>query len=445
MLRLEWRLLFRTSAPWLVCIIITLSLAVAIVTGRSRQPPGRAPFALPSLSAAILSRGDTAMLPQRYSTSSGARFSPFYRTVGTNILGAFFPETPTDSPTAASAGVFDLAFVTTYLYPLLILAIAGNVANADRESGVLALIQSQPVPFHRWLAARVLVRAQLFFGAGILAPALVVGMVAAGSWARLAMWMIAITAYCAFWFAVAIVISIRTLSPAPGFVIAICVWLTLVILIPALVNLAAPLLAPSSATISFVSAERAASLEINPQIDTAVTAVNRYGTVPHDLLAPLLQREPRWRGPLSHTQLQRALAETRRLMFEQRLAPVLEQLDTDERRLNGTLDFLRFCSPAILFESIADDLAGTGRARWREFVAQTDAHIRSYEERVTSAILAGQPIPPAPPFEYREESVSQLSRRIAARLTSLVLFPWITAGLGRLRRYPHRPLVLFSL
>jgi ABC-2 type transport system permease protein len=387
---------------------------------------------LASLPTAILSDGDSAALPQRFEARSGNRFSPFYRTTGTHVLGAFFPETPTANPAASLAGSFDLAFVATYLYPLLILALTCNIANADRESGVLALIRSQPVSLVRWLAARALVRAAFLFCVAVLLPALAVSAMVAGSWVRLAIWILALTAYLAFWFAVAVVVSLRTSSPAPGFVIGISTWLAFVILVPALVNLAAPLLAPASATISYVNAERAASLEINSRIDAASTAVIRYGTVPHELLMPLIDRQPRWRGALSRTQLQHALGETRRLMFEQRLAPVLEQLNSDERTLERAISILSFCSPALLFESVADDLAGTGRPRWRNFVAQVDAHVRAHDEQVTKAILAGQPAPPALPFRFREESGSGLLRRIAARLVALLLLPWLAAASGRL-------------
>jgi ABC-2 type transport system permease protein len=444
MLRLEWRLLLRTKAPWLVAGLIVLASATAILDRSSVQMAARSQYVLASLPAAILSNGDTAILPQRFEARSGERFSPFYRTSRTHILGAFFPETPAGNPASSLAGTFDLAFVATYLYPLLILALTCNIANADRESGVLALIQAQPISRARWLSARALVRAAFLFGVGVLLPALAVSAMVAGSWVRLATWMLALTAYSTFWFVVAVVISLRTSSPAPGFVIGIATWLTLVILVPALVNLAAPLLAPSAATISYVNAERAASLEINPRIDAATTAVIRYGAVPHELLSNLVEQQPRWQGGLSRPQLQRALVDVRRLMFERRLAPILGQLDSDEQRLGRAISLLRFCSPALLFESVVDDLAGTGRARWNAFMAQVDAHVRMCDEQMTVAILAGQPSPPALPFTYREESTAELLHRLAARLAALLLLPWITVAAGRWQRHPYRPLALSS-
>jgi len=97
-------------------------------------------------------------------------------------------------------------------------------------------------------------------------------------------------------------------------------------------------------------------------------------------------------------------------MFEERLAPVLQQLDSDERELGRVTSILRFCSPAMLFESISDDLAGTGRVRWRRFLEQMDAHVRSHSTT---------------PFVFREEATAELARRLGPRITALFLAPWI--------------------
>jgi ABC-2 type transport system permease protein len=407
-LLLELRLLLRTKAPWLAAALMIVVLAGAILN-RAPQRAESGQFVLPSLPTRLLSDGESANLPQRFTVRT-ARFAPFYRTVGTRILGGFFPETSAVNPSASLAGGFDLAFVAAYFYPLLILALTCNIASADRESCVLALIQSQPVRLRDWLARRALVRGGFLFVFAVLLPALAVGTIVAGSWARIALWILALTAYCAFWFALAIGISLRTPSAAPGFVIGASSWLALVILVPAAINLLTPLLAPATSTISYVNAERAASLAINPRIDAATTAVIRYGTVPLDLLGPSA-------ASLSRPELQRALLDKRRTMFEEQLAPVLQTLDTDEQRLDRAIAVLRYLSPALVFESILDDLAGTGRPRWREFVAQVDTHIRRGR---------------ATPFTFSEESTAGLLRRIGPRMIAVLILPCIIWGAAAL-------------
>jgi hypothetical protein len=238
----------------------------------------------------------------------------------------------------------------------------------------------------------------------VLLPVATAACVARGSWTFLATWAVALAAYCAFWLAVSIAISLRTSSASSGFVIGASTWLALVIVAPALANLSAPLLAPSAATISYVTAERAASLDINARIDAAFISLTRTGTIPRGIL----------NGPtanLSRPQLQQALAAARVRMYEERLAPVLAQVDSDERRLDRAVSVLRFCSPALLFDSISTDLAGTGRARWQRFLAQVDTHVRAGRQA---------------PFTFEEERTRDILIRIAPRVMALL----ILAALG---------------
>jgi hypothetical protein len=44
--------------------------------------------------------------------------------------------------------------------------------------------------------------------------------------------------------------------------------------------------------------------------------------------------------------MQQAIAKARIEMFDERLAPVLQQLHLDERKLDRVTSILRFCSPA---------------------------------------------------------------------------------------------------
>jgi Domain of unknown function (DUF3526) len=197
---------------------------------------------------------------------------------------------------------------------------------------------------------------------------MVVAWIVSGFWFHLAIWVVALTAYCAFWVTVSIVISVRTPLAASGFVVGASTWLGLAVVVPSLANLSAPLFAPAD-SISFVNAERAASLDINARIDAALITLSRNGTFPSDIL-----KQPP--AGLSRPEIQQAIARARIEMFEERLAPVLQQLHLDERKLDRVTSILRFCSPAMLFESISDDLAGTGRVRWRRFLEQMDAHVR---------------------------------------------------------------------
>lgn len=152
----------------------------------------------------------------------------------------------------------------------------------------------------------------------------------------------------------------------------------------------------------FVNAERAASLEIIPRINAANRALAsqvkwRLSTptepmeLPEgrDLLTPLINRQPRWSRKMPSAQLSRALFEARRTLFEQRLASVLQDLDSREKRLETGTAVAQFLSPALLFQVALDEAAGTGKARHREFLSQLDAYVRRRDEFFTAKIPDG--------------------------------------------------------
>jgi ABC-2 type transport system permease protein len=507
LMRFEWRLFARTRSPWLVALLFILLSAAAIVNGRAELQRGRGvveaaareqaalyaavesnvasvegrqlvsattmsglPSGLPSAGAvetqlfgfraaipplptAVLSMGQTQMRPQRYQLRSGARFSPFGRTVGTKILSGFFPERPTDNPSATLLGAFDLGFMATYVFPLLILALAYDIVSGDRDLGTLALVAAQPISFRRWLGVKVIVRAAFITGVGVLVPAIGV-MLPLPSWSddaliRFAFWMAAVAAYGAFWLLLAVLVSVRTSSPALSVAVGTMAWLVFVIVLPATMAISVPLFVPASASLSYATAERAASLDINPQIDAANSALNRIVRsrfsngadarlftesielpVGRELFDVLPQ--PPWSAVMPAPRLSRALAEARRTLFEQQLDGVLTELHASEQREERLSQIARYCSPALLFQAIVDDAAGTGRHRWQRFVGQLDDYIRRRDGYFTRKILANEHITSADfgfliPFRYREEDTSDLFVRLVAPVIALLA---MAGGLG---------------
>ncbi|MEX0274536.1 MAG: ABC transporter permease, partial [Flavobacteriaceae bacterium] len=69
------------------------------------------------------------------------------------------------SPVQLLFGSFDLAFVIVYLLPLLIIAFSYNVLSAERESGTLRLLASQPIGVQSWVLQKIGLR---FFWLSVL-------------------------------------------------------------------------------------------------------------------------------------------------------------------------------------------------------------------------------------------------------------------------------------
>jgi ABC-2 type transport system permease protein len=518
-LRYEWRILRATNVPWLVAVIGIVASALAIAEGlietrerqrgfdeaareqqtvienlrrevvrneqsrdsagipRSRLLPGTTSpaavqsrltnftAALPPLPTAVLSQGLSGILPQRYQHRSGERFTPFERTADNRLMDGLFPERSADNPSGALMGDFDLAFIAVYIYPLLILILTYNVVSADRESGTLALISAQPLSLKRWLAARLLIRAT-FFALTILFPPVMAAAVASGSLdslVRLAIWLAAVSAYSAFWFFLAGYVSSRASGPAFSATVLACLWLALVIVVPAAIHLSEWLFSIDESQLAYVSLERAASLEINPRVDAAGTALRgllrlhpslqRKPGVHEDdpwfvellelpvesaLLTDLIEHDSRWSMKMSGEQLSRALVEARRIHYEKRLASVLTALTNLEKRRDRVIQAAQFASPALLLKGVIDEVAGTGIYRWKDFIGQMDNYIREQNAFFTQKVLDRQNVYSTDfkvlaPFVYREEPINSLLTRIALPFSALVLFPALSIHFMRAR------------
>jgi ABC-2 type transport system permease protein len=505
LLRLEWRLLVRSRTPWLASSLFVLTSTAALINGRAvvqshriaaaeaitaqveqhaalkqdlvrveeqraragvpqtRLQPGlpsagsvearvntfRA--ALQPLAIAVVGAGSTELVPQRYEIrgGGGARFWPFGRTVGTKILSGLTPEQPMDNPAASVLGGFDLAFVTVYLYPLLIVALMYDVVSRDREIGTLALIAAQPTTFGTWLTMRVAVRGIVIAICGVLLPAIGTACTMT-EWSgdgivRLGVWCAGVLAYSIIWTALAVVVSVQTRISALAAVIAVSVWLVIVIAIPALLHLAAPFLSPASTHLSYATEERAASLETNARVDAAIAALNqlvrkRFSGVPpvegdHPTFTEpvdppvdgeLLQfPQSPWVAPATVVRLNRGFAEARRSRVEQRLGSILAELDANERREAAFFAIARFSSPALVLQTMADDLAGTGQHRWKSFLAQLDEYVRQRDAFFVGKILSNANVTAHDidsallPLRYREEPLPALMWRAALPLTVL--------------------------
>jgi ABC-2 type transport system permease protein len=355
------------------------------------------------------------------------------------------------NPAAAVLGVFDLAFVVTYAYPLLIVVLVYNVVSADRESGTLALAASQPIAFRRWLAARVAVRALLIVVCGVLLPTagavLTIADWSTESLMPIGLWTAAVLGYSMFWLACVVAVSLTMASSALSAIVSVSAWLVVVIAVPAVIELAAPLLNPASTRLSYATHERGASLEMNSRVDAAIAALNQLSRTQFEAFAEndgdhptftepvdapvesnLLEAlpHPPWSSRMPVVQLARGFGEARRIVVEEKLAPVLRELVAAEVREASFIAYTRFLSPALLFQAIADDVTGTGQERWKRFLAQVDDYVREQDSFFTRKILANQNVTSQElatlaPFHFQEEESSAIVSRVAVPLSTLLI------------------------
>jgi ABC-2 type transport system permease protein len=376
---------------------------------------------LPPGPLAPLAIGQSDLLPYYFRVSTDSR---------ENILSA----TEIENPYRLLSGRFDLAFVVIFLYPLLILAVTYNMLSAEKEQGTLAMALSQPVALRTLVTGKVTMRALLLVGTvvGFSAVALAFSgtdIGAAGTPIRLLLWVVAVAAYGAFWFSLAVLVASLGRGSAVNATVLASLWLVLVVMLPSLFNLAVTTFYPVPSRVEMVQAMREASDEANAEGSR--------------LLASYYEDHPE----LATGDAEQAMTDFNMIRVavnddvERRVRPVVERYERHVAAQQAAIDGLRFLSPAVLMQDALSDLAGTGMARHRHFLAQVDRFHAEWRAYFTPLIFQRAQVASfdeVPRFAFVEEFTGDVARRAGVSLAGLMvpaaLIGW--TGLARLRRYP---------
>lgn len=472
-LRHEWRSLAADRTAWIVLLLFAAVIAGAVVNGSARVEERRAeigralaaererlagdraealraataprpegevsPFAvgpdhpyyvgtrqgthafLPPGPLAALALGQSDLYPYGYKVTTGNRES-------------LVTSEPLENPVKLHAGSFDLAFLLIYLSPLLILALSYNLISGEKESGTLGLLLSQPVSLRILVLGKVALRALVVLGSAVvftLAGFLATGadLSTPGAPFRLALWSLAVLAYGAFWFSLAIWVDARGRSSAANAVVLASCWLVLVVLVPGVVNLAATVLFPVPSRVEFVEAMRSATDQARVQGSQLLGQFFED----HPQLA---SGRPADSQEASFMVLRLARDET----VGRSLEPVLARYEASLERQEALVDRFRFFSPALLLQDILLDIAGTGTVRHRRFMAQVDAFRNDWRDLFAPRYVVERPVFTAadydrlPRFVFHEEPTGEVARRTALPLVLLVGLPLLLGAFG-LRAY----------
>jgi ABC-2 type transport system permease protein len=359
---------------------------------------------------------------------------PYYFKVSTDARETLTTATEIENPQRLLVGRFDLAFVIIFLYPLLILAVTHNLLSGEKEQGTLALAASQPVSLGTLATGKVLLRALLLVGIvlGFSSVALLasgVSLTAPGAALRFTLWLAAVAAYGAFWFALALFAASFGRSSATNATALATAWLMLVVLLPSLFNLVATTLYPVPSRVEMIQAVRVAS-------DEATSA----GTT---LLARYYEDHPE----LATGGAEQAMNDFNIIRIavdedvSRRARPVVDRYEQQLTRQQTLIDRLRFLSPAVLMQDALNDVAGTGAARHRHFLEQVDRFHAVWRGFIVPLIVQKARVTSldqVPSFTFREESPASMAGRVVIAMVGLTLpalgIAW--AGVRRLRHYP---------
>lgn len=359
---------------------------------------------------------------------------PYYFRISTDAREAALATTEIENPQRLLSGRFDLAFVIVYLYPLLILALTYNLVSGEKEQGTLALALSQPVPLRTLVLGKVALRLTVFLTTivGLAAVALAVAgvdLVASAALPRLLLWIAAVSAYGVFWFAVAVAVTALGRSSSTNAAILASIWLLITVVLPSTLNLAASTLYPVPSRVAMVQAIRVASDEAN--------------TRRSELLAKYYEDHP----DLAPESIEAAMTQASlvrvatNVEIEQRIRPVLDTFEGQQRRQQSVVSLFRYLSPALLMQEMLNDISGTGIARHRTFLSQVAEYHEAWRAFFTPRIFRNERLDSfagLPRFTFTDESTGTLVSRVSVSLAALLIAATLIGVMGvkALGRYP---------
>ncbi|MCH8568193.1 MAG: ABC transporter permease subunit [Balneolales bacterium] len=259
-----------------------------------------------------------------------------------------------ENPIHKLNGKFDLAFVLVWLLPLIVIALGYNLRSSERESGTLSLLQSMPVPVNTVLRAKIIYRYALIsiitlsclFGGLLLFGVPVFSLSGLGLAATVLL-------YLGFWFLLCYLINLTETSSAVNAVLLFGAWITLLLIVPSLLNTIANALHPVPSRAVWVTERRAIGQEATQKQDELVETyfANHPQEVPEEDIPDYLEI---WNARLIRADYVRERQQQAQLAFEQ---PVQAQ--------KALVNRLKYLSPPMLFQSYLEKLSGNNADRLR--------------------------------------------------------------------------------
>ena len=330
-------------------------------------------------------------------------------------------------PLSLLTGQLDLTFVMLYLYPLLILGISYDLTATEQATGTLRLLLAQGAALKDLVRGKVLARLAV-----VVVPPLVAAVSAsaattlgADSLPRLMMWTATVLAYGLFWLALAVLVNARGNAASANALTLAGAWLTLVVLVPSIVNVATRMVHPPPSRVELAITSRLAAR-------AAVVEGSR-------LLGRFLEDHPSTGTGEEGMRQYYLLQDAREAAVAKRLQPILTVYDEQLTRQQEFVSYAQSLSPTILAQLALTDAAGTSGHRHRWFSRQALGFQQLWKAHFPPGVLAAAAITPdllstRPVFTYQEEPLLDVLRRTAPPVLWLSL---IACGLlwGGVRAY----------
>lgn len=308
--------------------------------------------------------------------------NPYYQRVKSNVTFLDESNIEISNPALLSAGNFDLAFVITYLLPLLVIAFCYNVLSFEKEAGTYSLLALQG-SIHKIIIYKLLFRLLI-----ILAPLLalnLVGMVFSSGLPTPApaalQWIFLNISYLLFWFSLCYMVVLFNLTSSRNALYLLGAWLVFIIILPAVSNIYVGVMHPVPLRADLASYERHLGEEI-------------WNSRPKILIDAFHVQNPQYKG--SYNPAVDTLAGSIRFFaayYDQKERKVLDReaaLDREIQKGNDLTTNLSLFNPAVQMQSLLNSIAGTGLKDFKDFQHQAAAFQKQWKSIIYTADLSGK-------------------------------------------------------
>lgn len=368
---------------------------------------------------APLAAGVSDLLPDYYRFDAHAAF--LQRRAGT-----------IDNPLRLAAGSFDLAFVLVFLVPVIVIALSYDLMSREKELGVLALVGAQGVSIRRFIAAKLLIRGLLIVvaivGINVLAMAIVGVFGEAPAIISAISWMMVAVLYGLVWFGLAALTNAAGFNSSTNGVILANLWLLIVIVLPAVINMVAINVYPAPSRVDLTTELREASTEAQ---ERAAAAREQYFFDHPDLAAGDVDQEIFYRDVArSEDDISRSIE------------PWLLRFDEQAKRQGEIVAWLKYISPALLADQSFAALAGTDRDFHAQFKQAAFEYHAAWRQFFVTRLeseggMTGNTWQQLPVFRWSPPDAGEQASRVLVPASVLAMIAFLILGLALFgfRRY----------
>lgn len=286
-------------------------------------------------------------------------------------------------PLGLFLGQFDVGFVVIWLLPLFILGLSFDILATEQENGSLRMLLSMPISLQQLALGKICLRAV------VLTLAIVVGLllVSLGQGLNLSQpdlllrWLglLGLTLlYSAGWFALALWVNSHKRPAATQATLLALIWLAVLFVVPASLNLALSALYPLPSRVAFTQATAKASEKVR--------------NASSQLLGKYFEDHPELNSSKRDEAEFNLLQLAKEDLIGQEIAPVVQQFRSQLAKQRQVLQKLQFFSPALVTQAAFNRLAGTGHERLEAYRSGIEAHQKAWRNWFTPRIRDNQAV-----------------------------------------------------